>query len=180
LAEAHGYGHVDADTAGHDLLRENINVRHAIRDRFGDDVFEGDDISRSKLGRLVFSSRAALADLNMIIHPAIIDECARRIRRLGEAGKTLVIVDAALLLEVPVTFPLDMVIALTADREVRVQRLLAAGGFDRSQIETRLDNQEHLEKSFGRADIIIDTDKTLDEAVAEVGNAIAGLEEATR
>ena len=88
----------------------------------------------------------------------------------------MVLVEAALLLEVPVAFRLDQVIALRCSREEQLRRLEAKGGYTRQQLESRLDSQAHLEKSFYRADHVVDTEGPIDDVVGEFRRVI-GLDE---
>jgi len=172
---ARGAGHIDADRAAHDVLLEDEGVIRAIRERFGDGVFTGGLVDRGKLGRIVFVDRGALEALNAIVHPAVLEVCRRKLEELETAGVALAVVDAALLLEVGVPFDIDLVIALRASRDDQVRRLLAKGGATRSEIEDRLDSQSHLERSYGAADVVVDTAKPLALVLAEVDRAVDAL-----
>lgn len=167
-----GAGHIDADAIVHDILENDDAVRQAVRERFGAAVFVGNRIARVALGRVVFGDPAALAALNRIVHPAVIRECEERLVQLRSSGHALAVIDAALLLDVPLPFDIDLMIALRCEREVLARRLLAKGDRSREEIDARLDRQDRLEESFDRADVIIDTDKSVDEMLVEVDRVI--------
>lgn len=171
---ARGAGLVDADRLGHDLLDDAL-VARVLRERFGEDVFSGARVDRRKLGRLVFGDRGALEALNAVVHPRILDECRRMLADLELRGFALAVVDAALLLEVDVPFRLDRVVALRAPRDVQIERLLAKGGASLAEISARLEGQSELERSFERADAVIDTDRPLSEVLAEIDRLVDGL-----
>lgn len=168
-------GHVDADAVAHDLLNGDVDIRRRVLERFGRSILTGEKIDRKKLGAVVFGREEALRDLNAIIHPAVVAACRQRVAELEEGGAKLVIVDAALLLEVPdapAAMGIDYVMALRAPREERLRRLLDKGDAAREEIETRLDNQEHMEKSFYRADVVVDTNRPLSAVVDEIAAVI--------
>lgn len=169
LAEG-GAAWIDADRIGHDAL-DGDAVRRRLRDQFGDTIFRGERVDRRALGRLVFGDPDALALLNTIVHPVIIRHCQERIDACRLEGRKLVVIDAALLLEVPLPFDLDLVIALRCDR-AELERRLRAKGVAAGDIEARLRNQEHVERSYGKADVIIDADRPLPEVLAEVDKVI--------
>ncbi len=173
--EHNGATHIDADAVGHELLEGDREVGRAIRDRIGPDVFDGDCVDRAALSRVVFGDAEALSALNAIIHPAIVRVCEQRISELAKQGVGLVVIDAALLLEVPLPFEVDLMIALRCSREEQLRRLQAKGGFSREQIETRLANQAAIQESFSRADVVVDTDRPKPVVLSEVERLIGFL-----
>jgi dephospho-CoA kinase len=166
--ESLGAGIIDTDAIGHQLLIEDTAVIQSLHRLFGSRIFlAGGEIDRNKLGAIVFNDAQALSKLNGILHPAILKVAAERVDSFRKAGKRLVVIDAALLLEVELPFWLDCVIALTCTREEQVRRLKIMGLLD-EEIELRLKNQSHLEKSFHKADVMLDTGKAKEAVFAEV------------
>jgi dephospho-CoA kinase len=173
--EKRGGRRIDADRIAHELLANDDSVVRAIERRFGREVFTGGTIDRKKLGAVVFGDRRALADLNAIVHPAVMEECRRRIGECEKAGVVLAVVDAALLLDVSAPFEIDLVIALRAERGERERRLLEKGGAERGEIAARLDSQGRLEESFDRADVVVDTTGPLADVFAAIDRAVDEL-----
>jgi dephospho-CoA kinase len=170
--EKKGGGRIDADAIVHQILKDDEEVKSAIRKRFGDGVFRGDEIDRLMLGKIVFSDKEALVDLNRIVHPVVMSACARRLKELAAEGCDYVVVDAALLLEVPLSFDIDLMIALRASRDKQVRRLRAKGGRSDAEIAARLDSQKHIAKSFDRADVVVDANRPKAAVLAEVDQII--------
>lgn len=170
--ERRGAGHIDADRIAHDLLRDDPEVRRRIRARFGTAVFDGDDVDRSRLGEVVFEDPALLQALNSIIHPAIITACVEAVTRFADAGKRWVVIDAALLLEVPLPIRFDLMIGLQCGRSEQRRRLLARDSVDAAAVDARLERQAHIEKSFYRADVVIDTGRDKDEVLDEIDRLV--------
>jgi dephospho-CoA kinase len=173
--EKRGAGHVDADALAHEILSSRSGVIRKIAEQWGEVVFTAGAVDRKKLGELVFANADALAALNGIIHPPILDACRRRIEEFRAEGRSFVVVDAALLLEVDLPFDVDCVVALRASREEQARRLLGKGGVTRAEIAARLENQSDLEKSFYRADVVVDTNKSLNLVLEEIDGLVDGL-----
>lgn len=172
VASRRGGVHVDADRVAHDVLEEPAVVAE-IRKTFGDDVIDLDgSVNRRRLGVRVFTDAAHRAALNGIVHPAIIARCATEVDAARANGAGVVVVDAALLLEVTMSFPFDVTIALTCDPEVRLARLRSRGGWSEAELRARLEAQSGLEKHFYKADAVVDTGAALADVLARVDGLI--------
>jgi dephospho-CoA kinase len=172
---ARGAGLVDADRIAHEILDGDPEVVRLIRERFGEGVFTDGLVDRAKLGDVVFPDSNALEALGAIVHPRVLERCRLRLAEFESRGLELAVVDAALLLDVELPFRIDVVLALRASWDVQVKRLLEKGGVDRDDIVSRLESQSGLERSFDRADVVIDTARALDVVLAEVDRVVREL-----
>ncbi len=114
----------------------------ALKKAFGDDIAPGGSVNRRLLAERAFRSPEETEKLNGITHPAIIREMERRIRAGKEAGVPMVLVDGALLFESGVYRSLDTTIAILADRELRLRRVMERDGLSRKQAEERAEAQK--------------------------------------
>ncbi len=170
-----GAGLIDADRIAHEVLDQDAQVVRSVRERFGSDVFTDGLVDRAKLGRVVFADREALEALGAIVHPRVLERCRRMLSEFESRGVELVVVDAALLLDVVVPFRFDVVVALRAPRDVQVERLLEKGASSRGEIIARLDSQSDLERSFDTADVVIDTARSLVQVFADIDRVVREL-----
>lgn len=169
LAKTYRGVHVDGDCVAHAVLADDDDVIARIRDAFGNGVFDADGrVDRRRLGRVAFAAPSALERLNAIVHPAVVARCAEAVARARAGGAPLAIVDAALVLEVPVPFGLDLTIALTCERGERMRRLMAKGGWSEDEVRARLDRQDGMEKHFYKADAVVNTGRDLAAVLADV------------
>src|SRR3990170_2421534 len=90
---------------------------------FGGGILKEDgSVDRKALGRIVFSERGKLAILNRITHPRIMEIIRERIMELkGRGGGNLIVVDAALLIEVGLNTEMDGVVVVYAGEEARIE-----------------------------------------------------------
>jgi dephospho-CoA kinase len=108
---------IDADALTHELMVPGAPVNDAIVARFGADMRLPDGaIDRRRLGALVFADPAALADLEAIVHPAVLAETARR---LAACTRPVAVVEAIKVIEAGMAADYDAVWVVTADRDTR-------------------------------------------------------------
>lgn len=111
---------LDCDAIYHQLLETDAALLEAIETRFPGVVEDG-ALQRKKLGAIVFSDPAALADLNRITHSAIKNEVLRRM----QSAPALAAIDAIALFEGELDSLCNVTVAVTAPVEDRVRRLMA-------------------------------------------------------
>jgi dephospho-CoA kinase len=154
---------VDLDRVGHEVLRQP-DVRESLVEQFGRAILDSHgEIDRARLGRLVFNDPAALSRLNAIVHPAIDAVAAARLEKYHRQGAKVVVLEAAALLEAGRGGEFDELWVNTAPQEVALRRLAGRGGLSREEALTRLRSQLSNEERIRQADVVIDTDCTLDE-----------------
>ena len=66
----------DSDAAAKRLMTEEPALRAGIAARFGAEAYAGGALNRPYLAAKVFSDPAALADLNALVHPAVMADFA--------------------------------------------------------------------------------------------------------
>lgn len=166
--------HVDADREAHAVLAEDAAVLDGLRREFGDAVFNADgSVSRLRLGRSVFADPGRLQRLNAIVHPAVMRRCAEAVEKARATGARVVVVDAALLLEVAMPFRLDLSLALRCDFATRLARIMSKGGWSEADVRARLERQRDMEKHFDKADAVVDTGRDLGEVFNDVDALVA-------
>ncbi|MBQ5488558.1 MAG: threonylcarbamoyl-AMP synthase, partial [Clostridia bacterium] len=128
---------IDADAVYHELLTSDLALLNAIEARFPGTV-SNETLNRKALAAAVFGDPAALADLNRLTHPAVIEESKRRLREHAMSGGTLAAIDAIGLIGSGLDKLCDRTYAVLADREIRVRRIMARDGLTRERAEARI------------------------------------------
>lgn len=129
---------LDCDAIYHRLLQTDKALLSAIEARFPGTVEDG-MLQRKKLGAIVFSDEAALADLNAITHGAVKAE----VQRLLEEKPALAAIDAIALFEGGLAELCDVTVAVTAPVEDRVQRLMVRDGISEEYARKRIGAQHN-------------------------------------
>lgn len=166
-----GAGHLDADRAGHDVLRLP-RVEAAARQRWGAEVFDpAGHIDRSRLARLVFaappSGPCERKYLEQLTHPEIGRLLEQQAWQWATRGVPAVVLDAPLLLEAGWDKFCDTLVFVDAPREVRLGRALARG-WTEGEFSARENAQEPLDSKRKRADVVIDNATSLEQTREQV------------
>lgn len=170
MFQALGARIIDADRVGHEMLRATSPVYAELVQEFGSGILDvTGDVDRARLGRVVFSDPAKLAQLNRIVHPRIIarvEELAAR--HHTEHPDCVILVDAALIFEAGIGGRFAKVIVVWCTPEQQIERLMAKAGITRAQAEQRIASQMPVEMKRRRADYVIDTSGSLEGTHAQV------------
>ena len=142
---------LDCDAIYHELLQTDRQMLSAIEARFPGTV-EAGILNRRKLGNIVFSDEAALADLNRITHGAVKNAVLRRL----ESAPKLAAIDAIGLFEGGLAELCDVTVAITAPEALRIQRLMARDGISEEYARSRIVAQKSQDWFRNQCDHTID------------------------
>ncbi len=129
--ERHGAAVISSDEIVHRLLREDVEIRDALRERFGDGLFaDNGDVYRSALAEIVFADREALDWLEGLLHPRVVQEYMGWREQLAELDDPprVSATEVPLLYEVGGQVRFDAVVVVTAPPEIRGARSEVAAG----------------------------------------------------
>lgn len=135
--EAIGGVVMDCDAIYHQLLKTDAFLLYSIENRFPGCV-EAGELNRKKLGAIVFSDPAALADLNAITHGAVKAEVLRRL----DLATAPVAIDAIGLFEGGLAALCDATVAVTAPLDDRIARLTVRDNITPEQAALRINAQK--------------------------------------
>lgn len=155
---------IEADTIGHEVLLKGQAAYEPVLAAFGPSILdEQGEIVRKKLGAIVFSDPGKLQLLNEITHPIIQKEIERRIAWFKLAAPNHhILLEAALLIESGLIELVDTVIAVYADENIRVQRVMAREGIIDTAVRDRIKVQKQWESFEEAADFVVDNSISLD------------------
>ncbi len=160
---------IDADLVGHQAYLPHQNVWQDVVDAFGKDILgENDEVDRRKLGPIVFSDPANLQKLNHIVHPWMYRTMEKMLQEEREKGTKAVVLEAAILIEANWTPLVDQIWVTDASEENVVQRIVARNNFTAEQVKARIASQMSAEERKKHANVVIDTNRTIDEVKTKV------------
>lgn len=160
---------VDADQVAREVLAPGSPVLGKVVERFGPRILRADSsLDRNRLADIVFGDPQALADLNAITHPPIVEMIRQRIEEARNEGVQVLVVDAPLLLEAGMEGMVDEVWVVTCTREQQIERLCRRTGLSPREAEARMRAQMPLEEKMRRADRVIPNEGSLAQLRAEV------------
>jgi len=178
VLERMGVPVIDSDAVVHELFEESIDLRSAIRKRFGDSVIVShngiEKVDRPALGRIVFKDADARKDLEEIVHPATIAECRRQIAKASERSDVVAVL-VPLLFEAKLEKQYDEIWAIYANPETLKKRIQQRDQLSMPDVDRRLAAQLPQEQKVSRADYSIDNSGTLEDTARRVEELIAQL-----
>lgn len=152
---------IDLDVIARELVEPGMPAVAEIRDEFGPEyILEQGTLNRRALGRLVFSDPEALRRLNKIVFPKLVEATKERLDEVsGQCD--LVVVDAAILYQAGLDKLVDKVIAVTAEKEIRIARIVKRDKLSYEEALVRVSGQGELDEIAGRsADLVINNSGT--------------------
>jgi dephospho-CoA kinase len=162
LLQRKGCALVDADAVAHELYGYDRGLVQAIAAEFGQDVMlSNGTLNRKKLGSLVFGRPEAMAALNRIVHPALINAIRERMRSSMRVMNRAVL-DAALIVELGFSKEVDYLVFVSASVPVRLQRLMERSGLTEDEAMRRIESQVPEEAKLQHADFVIKNETSRD------------------
>ncbi|MFC2032927.1 dephospho-CoA kinase [Chloroflexota bacterium] len=155
---------IDTDKVGHEAFKPSTESWQRVVAAFGRSIVTADgNIDRKKLGEIVFDSPVELLKLEQIIHPTISGIVIARIEEYRQQGVKVVVLEVPLLVEAGWASLVDEVWVTTAPEPVILRRLKERTGMTEQESLARMRSQLPSEERLKHADMVIDTNFTLDE-----------------
>jgi dephospho-CoA kinase len=149
---------IDADKLARQVVQPGRPAHQAIVDRFGSEILDSEgNVDRPRLAAMIFADASAREDLNHIVHPWILEEEDKRLAGCNITKSRLVVVDAALMIEVGTISRYDVILVAFCPPEVQLCRLLRRDRLSREQAVQRIESQLSVYRKLAFADYVIDT-----------------------
>lgn len=168
-----GFPVIDADIISREVVTPNsVGLALLVR-QFGLDILLKDgSLNRRKLGEIVFQDQRQLNQLNAIMRPLINSEIIKQIKEYEVAGHKICIVDAALIIETLQADKFRPLIVVLCKPETQLKRLMDRNLLTQEEALRRIQAQMPSEQKASYADLIINTDGTIEDSVEQTLNAI--------
>ena len=131
--------------------------KRIIKEKLGREVFDGNEVNLRKVASVVFNDKELLEWLNGQIHPFV---RARFVEwKKSHEKAPYVIYEAAILFETGRYRELDLMITVSAPRDLRFNRIMKRDNINREQAEAREKNQWPQEDKEKLSDFVINNDE---------------------
>jgi len=167
-------GHViDADSLGHDALRQPEIVA-ALVNRWGERIRKPDGtLDRREIGRIVFADGAERNALEATVFPYIGARTKLEIAGAqANPAVAFVVLDAAVLLEAGWADTVDRLLYVDAPRDIRVKRLAVRSGWTEKELDARESAQWPAERKKALADAVLVNDADADALAARIDRVL--------
>ena len=170
---------IDADKLGHRAYVKGTDAFHKVVAQFGEDVVGADgEVDRRALGAKVFGEGGSLKQLTDIVWPAIYDMAAAEIKQsLDSNPNTVVVLEAAVLIEAGWQSLVDEIWVTTVDPSIAIERARARDGVDADAVQARIDAQLSNAERTAEAVVVIDNSADEPQLLAQLENHWKNLQE---
>lgn len=147
---------IDADIISRNIF-EDKELLNLVFENFGENIKNLDgSLNRKALGNIVFNDDQKLVLLNGLTHPKIKEKILSKINEIRNIGKSLVVIDAALLIEGGYLDILDKLIVITCKESIQISRIQLRDNLTKEQAISRMNSQMSQDEKIKYADYIID------------------------
>ena len=164
---------IDADRVGHRSYEPGTPGFEKVVNAFGHDTVGKDGmIDRRVLGGKVFGAPQELERLNAILWPEIRRLIAEEIAQIRERDKdSVIVVEAAVLLEAGWQDLCDEVWVLTTSPEAAIERLQSRNGLTRDAALARINAQMSSKDRAARGQVVVDNSGPEQQLVQKIDRA---------
>ena len=154
---------IDTDKVYHDIISVDSECTRELISAFGDSISLNPGINRKELAKIAFSSKENLKTLNYITHKHILKEVRSKIDRIRQENRfDGIIIDAPLLFESGFDKECDLTMAIIADTETKIARIMNRDGITRDHAISRLTSQISDAELTRRCDYVIENNSDID------------------
>jgi len=173
--EKRGYTVIDTDQISRDITGPGGSAVGRLEKALGSGVVSPDgSLNRKKTSDIVFENREKLKLLEDITHEEIYAIICSRVAGTDEE---VIFVDAPLMFETRLYKDMDEIWLVTADIDMRAERVSARDGIPLSDVRKRMSVQMDDGEKKKRADHIIDNSGSLNSLYARVEELLKAYEE---
>ena len=164
-----GLNVISSDTLAREVVAPGTDAFKNIINYFGKKVLLPDGaLNRSKLRRIITGDDVARSALESFVHPEIKKLMQLKMAQAEQEGDRIVVVEVPLLFELGIQDRFDVVVMISAERELRVQRLMERDSISKKEAKDLLDVQMTDDEKAQKADFIIKNDDNIDNLMRSV------------
>ena len=171
-----GYTVIDADKMSREMTGPGGKAMPYILEHFGPDFIKEDGgLDRGKMRDLVFQEPKYKAILEEGTTKVVLEDIEKIKEDKASEGEKALFFDIPLLFETHQEGNYDQVWVVTADHDLRKQRVMARDNIDPAIIDLIIGSQADENKKTGSADVILINNGTIEELLKEVDYVLSTI-----
>lgn len=136
------------------LMQCDPHVRKCLIEAFGNAIYDSSGkLNREALAKIIFNSTEALDQVNAIVHPQV--RLHYQQWMASQCDVPYVIQESAILFDTGLYRNFDKIITVTADKEIRISRVLNRDLCSRDSVLKRMNKQMSELEKIDKADFVI-------------------------
>lgn len=142
------------------MMQTNNLIRKDLIEAFGSAVYlESGELNRSELAEIIFNNKEALKKVNAIVHPQVRLHYQEWL--LKQVDSPYVIQESAILFDTGLYKNFDKIITVTADKEIRINRVVERDSCTKESVLERMSQQISEKEKIAKSDFVIYNDSEL-------------------
>ena len=143
-----------SDVEAKKLMKTNSLIRESLIEAFGEKVYiSSGELNRSELAKIIFNNSEELKKVNRIVHPQVRLHYKEWLQK--QVGQPYVIQESAILFDTGFYSNFDKIITVTADKEIRLNRVIERDLCLRESVLERMDKQISEQDKIDKSDFVI-------------------------
>ncbi|MBW2090083.1 MAG: dephospho-CoA kinase, partial [Deltaproteobacteria bacterium] len=160
---------ISADTLAREAVAPGSTAHEKILKHFGASVVLSDGtLNRQMLRRIIVNNFTSRLTMERFIHPEISKLMQQKMADAKQHGDRVVAVEVPLLFELGMEEQFDLVVVVSADRKLRVKRLMERDNVSRDQAEELLNVQMPDQEKIERAGFVLPNDGSKEQLIKSV------------
>ncbi len=164
----------DADASVHKIYQSGQIGALAIKKLFPEAIAVDGSVDREILGGIVVGNKTNIKKLEKIIHPLLKEDRSAFFEK--NKNKKTVVLDIPLLLETKGESQVDYVVVVSTSKNIQKKRVLERPNMTEDKFKKILLSQMPNEIKCKKADFVIDTSISIDDAKKQVLNILKEIE----
>ncbi|MAJ12715.1 MAG: dephospho-CoA kinase, partial [Flavobacteriales bacterium] len=146
------YAVYNSDVMAKELLENDDNLMSLIKNNFGDKIYSDYKINKSLVASLIFSNDDLLKQFNSIVHPYVFEDFKKWCKN---QQSSIIFKETAILFESDAVKDLDCVICVTANKDIRIKRIISRDNKTDDEIGRIMSKQMDQQKKEELSDYVI-------------------------
>ena len=147
---------IDADLISKEVVEPGQKALEELTETFGTDILDDwGQLNRKKLAGIVFSDSEKLQRLNSILHKYVTERIKNNVEEQLLNKTNIIVIDAPIPVKSGFIDLCQQVWTISADREVRIQRIMERNGMTYEEAVARINSQLDEQEYIRLADVVI-------------------------
>ncbi len=148
-----------ADNRAKELMQTDSKLITRIKQLLGEKAYQNNRLNTKYISEIVFEKPEKLTALEQIVHPAVLQDFLSWAKRQKSA---FVIMENAILHKSGMDKEMDYVILVTANDEIRQQRVVKRDKTSPEAVKKRMQNQEKQTELLKKSDFVIENNFSME------------------
>ncbi len=157
----------DADQIAKDIMENDEEVKKGLIELLGEEIYKDGKLNTELMAEKIFNDKELKKQVEEVVHPPVIAELGL-LMESELMNNNIVAVESALLFESKMARLFDYIFAVTAEEDIRIQRVVERDGISEEEVKKRIAMQMPENEKAGKSDFVFENNGDLVQLVENV------------